>query len=287
MDRVARLAFLVAALPLLNCANMNKQCFGDGACRTERDGVVSWEGPPEAVAKHQAKENAEKQAAAAADKAFAEAPKRGTDEPIRLVLVGPSATNSDLEPLTGQYRNMLEQALHADSRVTLVPYSKVKSFFEPDVASSFGNRREPITLNEALTRKLRNSQAEVDVILVAQISPKKTSGFVKGAGLTAAEVNNVEFTANLSSIYKFNELAHSEVGKSTDTLNMAGINNGKKGSVAMKGKRNVDQDREAVGDYAKWVIGTIKGEIAASLPSISAAAAIRSQLASKSTETSP
>jgi hypothetical protein len=35
MDHFARLALLVAALPLVSCASMNKQCFGDGACRTE------------------------------------------------------------------------------------------------------------------------------------------------------------------------------------------------------------------------------------------------------------
>ena len=46
-----------SALVLGGCASVNvkKTCYGDGVCRVERNGVVSFEGPPDKVAAYEGK----------------------------------------------------------------------------------------------------------------------------------------------------------------------------------------------------------------------------------------
>lgn len=72
-----------------------------------------------------------------------------------------------------------------------------------------------------------------------------------------AEVNNVVFDLSLSSVYRFEELRHAEVGKSSDSLALAGIDKkGKTGSGQLKGKRNPESDRAALVSAATWVKAT-------------------------------
>jgi hypothetical protein len=186
----------------------------------------------------------------------------------------------DLAPLAVTYRQMLEQALQGDPRVQLVPYSQVKVWAEAhsDGGSSSMFARDQVrsAVDQPLTRRLRDGSGEVDVVVVAHLSTKKVSGLVgsKG-GVGVAEVNNVVFELSLSSVYRFEELKHAEVGKSTDSLALAGIDKkGKTGSGQLKGKRNPESDRPALVAAAGWVKAT-SARLAPEMPSIAAARDVR------------
>jgi hypothetical protein len=259
--------FLSASLVLGGCASVQKTCYADGVCRVQRDGVVTWEGPPDKVAARQGAAQSTADAQKRADDAYLQAPKRPASEPVRVVLVGPATEAPDLVPLVATYRQMLEQALQGDARVQLVPFEQVKMFSSGQARSS---------VDEPLTRRLRDGSGEVDVVVVAHLSTKKVSGFVgnKG-GVGMAEVNNVVFELSLSSVYRFEELRHSEVGKSTDSLALAGIDKkGKTGSGQLKGKRTPESDRPAVLASAAWVKAS-SAQLAPDMPSIAAARDVR------------
>ena len=265
---------------LAGCASVQKTCYADGVCRVERDGVVSWEGPPDKVAARQGVAQSAADAQKRADEAYLAAPKRPASEPVRLALIGPETESPDLAPLAGTYRQMLEQALQGDPRLQLVPYSQVKLFTEArsegESASMFGKTQPRTAVDAPLARRLRDGAGEVDVVVVAHLSTKKVSGFVGGSGgVGVAEVNNVVFELSLSSVYRFQEQRHTEVGKSSDSLALAGIDKkGKTGSGELKGKRNPESDRLAVVSAAGWVKAT-SAQLAPDLPSIAAARDIR------------
>jgi hypothetical protein len=279
-----RLSPLLLSAPLVlgGCASVNvkKSCYGDGVCRVENNGVVSYEGPPEKVAAYEGKAQSAADAQARADEAYLKAPKRGASEPVRVVVIGPSTGVPDLAPLADTYRQMLEQALQGDPRIQLVPYSQVKLFAEArsegESTSMFAQNQARTAVDQPLTRRLRDGSGEVDVVVVAHLSTKKVSGFVGGGGgVGVAEVNNVVFELSLSSVYRFEELRHSEVGKSSDSLAVAGIDKkGKTGSGQLKGKRNPESDRPAVVAAAAWVKAS-SAQLAADLPTIAAAKEIR------------
>jgi hypothetical protein len=272
---------LCAVLPA--CASFRKECYGNGVCRVEKEGVVSWEGPPDKVAELKGREDAKNKAVAANDQAWAAAPRRSGAEPIRLVLVGPTTEYPDLQPFVGAYRQMMEQALQGDPRIQLVPYKDVKFLVEASSGDrpgqGFGRAEIRTAVDEALTRRLRDGGADVDVVLVAHLATKKVSGLVSGGGgVGVAELNNVEFGGSLSSIYSFQEHKGSQVGKSTDSISLAGIDkSGKKGSGEVKGKRNPENDRPAVQGYGAWARSTIQAQIAAELPSLAAVKEIRAK----------
>jgi hypothetical protein len=290
-----RLTPLLLAAPLVlgGCASIHKTCYPDGVCRVERDGVVSWEGPPDKVAARQGGEQGRAQAQAKVDEAYLQAPKRVSSEPIRLVVLDPSTEYPDLAPLATTYRQMLEQALQGDARIQLVPYAQVKLLAEArsdDGPPSAFARSEPRTaVDAALTRRLRDGGAEVDLVLVVHLRSQKTSGFVSGkGGMGVAEVNNVAFDLSLSSVYRFQEYRHTEVGKSSDSLAVAGIDKkGKTGSGELKGKRNPESDRPALVSAASWVRQTTDQQIAPDLPSLAAAREIRAQTAATALQDAP
>jgi len=279
-----RLSPLLLSAPLVlgGCASVNvkKTCYGDGVCRVERNGVVSYEGPPDKVAAYEGKAQSSADAQARAEEAYLQAPKRAASEPVRGVVIGPSTELADLAPLTATYHQMLEQALQGDPRIQLVPYSQVKLFAEArsegESTSMFAQDQVRAAVDQPLTRRLRDGSGEVDLVVVAHLSTKKVSGFVgnKG-GVGVAEVNNVVFELSLSSVYRFSELKHAEVGKSTDSLALAGIDKkGKSGSGQLKGKRNPESDRQAVMASAAWVKAT-SAQLAPEMPSIAAAHDVR------------
>src|SRR5262249_20799002 len=183
-----RVSPLLLALPfaLSGCASIHKTCYADGVCRIERDGVVSWEGPPDKVAARQGAAESAVDAQKRADAAYLEAPKRPATEPIRVVLIGPNTESPDLAPLTPTYRQMLEQALQGAPRVQLVPYGQVKLFAEArsegESSSMFGKEQPRVAVDEPLTRRLRDGSGEVDVVVVAHLSTKQVSGLVSGKG---------------------------------------------------------------------------------------------------------
>ena len=277
-----RLSPLLLAVPLalVGCASVQKTCYADGVCRVEKDGVVSWEGPPDKVAARQGVAQSQADAQKRADEAYLQAPKRSASEPIRLVVIGPETEYPDLAPLTGTYRQMLEQALQGDPRIQLVPYSQVKLFAEArsegESSSMFAQHQARTAVDAPLARRLRDASGEVDVVVVAHLSTKKVSGFVGGkGGVGVAEVNNVVFELSLSSVYRFEEQRHVEVGKSSDSLALAGIDKkGKSGSGELKGKRNPENDRPALLSAASWVKAT-STQLAPDLPSIAAAREVR------------
>src|SRR5215469_4464695 len=274
--------FLSSALVLCSCAGMNvkKTCYGDGVCRVENNGVVSYEGPPDKVAAYEGKAKSGADAQARAEEAYLQAPKRAASEPVRVVVIGPSTEMSDLVPLTATYHQMLEQALQGDPRIQLVPYSQVKLWVEAhsdgESTSMFAQNQVRTAVDQPLTRRLRDGSGEVDVVVVAHLSTKKVSGLVSGGGgVGVAEVNNVVFELSLSSVYRFAELRHAEVGKSSDSLALAGIDKkGKTGSGQLKGKRNPESDRPAVVAAAAWV-KTSSAQLAPDMPSIAAAKDVR------------
>jgi hypothetical protein len=187
-----RLSPLLLAFPLtlVGCASVQKTCYADGVCRVERDGVVSWEGPPDKVAARQGAAQSQADAQKRADEAYLQAPKRPASEPIRLVLIGPETGSPDLAPLTATYRQMLEQALQGDPRLQLVPYGQVKLFAEArsegESASMFGQAQPRTAVDAPLARRLRDGSGRVDVVVVAHLATKKVSGFV---GARAASVS--------------------------------------------------------------------------------------------------
>ena len=271
---------LSASLVLGGCASVQKTCYADGVCRVQRDGVVTWEGPPDKVAARQGAAQSNADAQKHADDAYLQAPKRPASEPVRVVLVGPATEAQDLAPLAATYRQMLEQALQGDARVQLVPYDQVKLLAEArsegESTSMFASSQPRSAVDQPLTRRLRDGSGEVDLVVVAHLSTKKVSGFVgnKG-GVGMAEVNNVVFELSLSSVYRFEELRHAEVGKSTDSLALAGIDKkGKTGSGQLKGKRNPESDRPAVLASAAWVKAS-SAQLAPDMPSIAAAREVR------------
>src|SRR5215468_4752444 len=141
---------LSAPLILGGCAGVNvkKTCYGDGVCRVENNGVVTYEGPPDKVAAYEGKAKSSADAQARADEAYLQAPKRAASEPIRVVVIGPSTEMSDLVPLTATYHQMLEQALQGDPRIQLVPYSQVKLWAE---AHSDGESSSMFAQNQVRT----------------------------------------------------------------------------------------------------------------------------------------
>ena len=289
-----RLAPLLLSIPvaLVACASIQKTCYPDGVCRVERDGVVSWEGPPDKVAARQGVAQSAADAQKRADEAYLQAPKRPASEPIRIVLIGPNADSPDLAALTPAYRQMFEQALQSDPRIQLVPYSQVKLFAEArsegESSSMFGKEQPRAAVDAPLARRLRDGSGEVDLVIVAYLSTKKVSGFVGGkGGVGVAEVNNVVFELSLSSVYRFEERRHTEVGKSTDSLAVAGIDKkGKSGSGQLKGKRNPESDHAAVVSSASWV-QAISEQLAPGLPSIAAARGVREQNTSTALQDAP
>jgi hypothetical protein len=279
-----RVLVLAAAAGLLAaCAGMNvkKECR-DGVCRVEKDGAVTFEGPPEKVAELKAKEDAKNKAAADADAAWLAAPKRAPAEPIRLLVVGPVTEYPELKPLAGTYRQMIEQSLQGDPRVQLVPEGGMVKLVV------HGDSDAPVraAVDAGLARRLRDGGVDVDVVLVTHLATKKVSGFVsggKGGGVGVAEVNNVQVDASLSSVYRFEEHRTSQVGKSTDSLAVVGVGkDGKKGSGELKGKRNPELDRPAVQGCAGWAKSTIAEKIAPELPSLAAVKEIRARNAQSS-----
>jgi hypothetical protein len=284
MNRLVRVVPLAALLAsIAGCASLNvkKQCFADGVCRLEKNGVVSYEGPPDKVAEYQGKDQKKSDQAAALEKAWAEAPRRSANEPIRLLVVGPTTEFANLKPFAATYRAMIEDALRADPRIQLVPVAQYKWLADESSSghSSFDRPQVRTRVDTGLTHRLRDGGADVDVVVVFSLAAKKTSGVVSGGGgVGVAEVNNVEFTTSLSSVYQFAELATSQTGKSTDSLSMVGVNkDGKKGQADLKSNRNPERDRPAVTACGAWIKRTVAEQVAPGLPSLAAAQQIRAQ----------
>jgi hypothetical protein len=284
MDRLVRVVPLAAAIAsIAGCASLNvsKQCFADGVCRVEKNGVVSYEGPPDKVAEYQTKDQKRNDQAAALEKAWADAPRRPATEPVRLLVVGPTTEFENLKPHAAAYRAMLEDALRGDPRIQLVPAAQYKWLSEESSSghSSFDRPQVRTRVDSGLTHRLRDGSADVDVVVVFSLAAKKTSGLVSGGGgVGVAEVNNVEFTTSLSSVYQLAELVTSQVGKSTDSLSMVGVNkDGKKGQADLKSNRNPERDRPAVTACGAWIKKTVAEQVAPGLPSLAAAQQIRSQ----------
>src|SRR5207245_1595048 len=124
-----------------------------------------------------------KQAAAALEKAYADAPKRDAAEPIRIVVVA-NTEASGLAPLMGAYAQMLEQALAATPRLQIVPASQVGLFLSGTTGDGMDKKKigDVAVVDEKLTRVLRDLSGAADVVVVLHASEKSKSGFVSGKG---------------------------------------------------------------------------------------------------------
>lgn len=260
------------------CASVNKQCFGDGVCRTETDGKVTWEGPPEKVAEYQAREEAEKKAAAERYAAFASAEKRPASDPIRVAIIGPQAGSQGVQPFMLQYRSMFLDAMQGDPRIQLVDAGKIAHLVQQK--SGFGSRNQagPAAVDAAMARRVRDGSGDVDVVVTAR--EKERTGMVRGGGgVGAAQVVNIEFVASLSSVYAFDEQKKSEIGDSNAGIVLGGIDkSGKAQKGELKGNRDPNKDRGAIGQLASWVKATVSGPVAANLPSLAAVQSINQNL---------
>lgn len=281
MSRLVLSAAVCSALALSACASVNKQCFGDGVCRTETDGVVTWEGPPDKVEQRKGAEEAQKRMLAERDAAFAAAEKRPPTEPIRVAIVGPSAASPGVQSFVLQYRQMFLEAMQGDPRLQLVDAGKIAHLLKPS-SSGMSSRSSgpPANVDEAMAKRVRDGGGEVDVLVVVTAKEKEKSGFVSGGGGSGmAQVVNVEFNASLSSVYAFAEQRHAEVGNSTAGMQMAGVDkSGKQQKADLKGTRDPSKDRAAIAELAGWVKQAVSGPVGASLPSLAAVQALNQQL---------
>jgi hypothetical protein len=234
-----------------------------------------------------------KQALAQVDKAYAEAPRRSESEPIRIVLVGPTADAPDLAALCSTYRTMMEASLKGDPRVQLVPYERLKFLIEAtsgdSLHSSFNKPEVRAKVDPELTHRLRDGNADIDVVLVAHLVPKEVTGLVRGSGgIGVAQVMNVEFQASMSSVYDFSEIQSAQVGKSTDSLAVAGLDKkGKASKGELKGKRNPEYDRSAIQEYGTWVKSTLREKVGPALPSLAAVQDIRAKNRDRAMQEAP
>lgn len=258
----------------------NKQCFGDGVCKVTKDGVTTYEGPPDKVAKYQHKDEEAKAKSAALDKAYADAPKRDGSEPIRVVVIA-NTSASNVAPLMAAYQKMLEQALAQDARLQVVPGNSVALYLQATTGDGMEKSRLGDTpkIDEKLARVLRDVSGAVDVAIVLHADEKSRSGLVSGGGGTGvAEVVNLEFQASLSSVYAFAADAQSKVGDSTAGVSLSGIDKtGKAQQGELKGKRDPERDRAAITGLATWLGQTIESKIAPGLPATAAAKQIHDE----------
>ena len=194
-------------------------------CRTDTDGVVTWEGPPGKVEQRKGAEEAQKRMLAERDAAFAAAEKRPPTEPIRVAIVGPSAASPGVQCFVLQYRQMFLEAMQGDPRLQLVDAGKIAHLLKPSSSGmSSRNSGPPANVDEAMAKRVRDGGGEVDVLVVVTAKEKEKTGFVSGGGGSGmAQVVNVEFNASLSSVYAFAEQRHAEVGNSTAGIQMAGV----------------------------------------------------------------
>jgi hypothetical protein len=278
----ARLCVTVASLSLAisACVSFNKQCFGDGVCRTEKDGQVTWEGPPEKVAEYQAREEAQKKAAAARDAAFASAPRRAPTEPIRVAILGPTGISPGAEPFSLQYRQMFLEAMQGDPRLVLVDAGRVAHLLKGSAGYAGGRANVPVAVDAAMSKRVRDGSEEVDVLVVVTARDKQRTGLVSGnGGVGAVQVVNIEFVASVSSVYDFAEQQSATVGESTAGLAVGGYDkSGKHKQGELKAMRDPSRDRGALGQLAAWVKGTVTGPVGAGLPSLAAVQSINQEL---------
>jgi hypothetical protein len=261
----------------------NKQCFGDGVCKITKDGQTTWEGPPDKVAAYKAKEEGDKQKAAELDQAYAAAPRRPADQPIRVVVIANTGATS-LAPLMTSYAQMLEQELATAPRIRIVPVADVRGILEVSVkdgaapSGESGKVGEVAAVDANLTRALRDLSGAADVVVVLHAAEKADSGFVSGGGgAGVAEVVRVELAGSMSSVYAFAPTASTVVGKSTAGIKLSGIDkdgHAREGELASK--RDVEADRAAIQELAAAMNQSIAA-LAPDLPETEAAAALQKQ----------
>lgn len=283
MSRLLLTAAVSTALALSACASVSKQCFGDGVCRTETNGQVTWEGPPEKVAEYQAREEAQKKAAAARDAAFASAEKRPATDPIRVAIVGPSAASPGAQAFILQYRTMFLDAMQGDPRIQLVDAGRVAHLLKEKSGFSSRNDGPPATVDAAMARRVRDGSGDVDVLVVVTAREKERTGMVSGGGgVGAAQVVNIEFSASLSSVYAFDEQKKSTIGDSNTGLKVGGYDKkGEHKTGELKANRDPNKDRAAIATLAGWVKSTVSGPVAAQLPSLAAVQTINQDMKSQ------
>ena len=284
----AALAALAVVSMAAGCGSYSKRCY-DGVCEVTKNGKTTYEGDPEKIAAIKAKKKAQADKSVALKQKYAAAPRRGADEPIQVGLVMPVAGNEELARHAAGFYEMLVAEFGTQAKIEVVPFDKIKRVVAMAAqdekaagASRLGRRRDkgpglPTQATEPVVTKLRNLAAEFDVVVFTRLLPKKKTGLVRGGGgAGVAQVELVELSGSVSSIYDFEEHTFNQVGKSTSSLALAGRD--KKGKFA-KGsldvKRKIEKDRPAVQAYVAAIVQAIEEKIRPRLPALAQAREIR------------
>ena len=272
-----------ALLCLGGCFGSYTKTCSDGVCKIVENGQVRYEGPPDKVAARKAQDEATALRAQKVQAAYDTAPKRPPEEPVRVAFLLATSSDPDLAQYTMVYNNMLRQEFGAVPGIVLVEPGSLSLVLNSQGASyqpGFGSMPSAQTesLGERLT-KVRDSSIDVDVVIFTELGTKKQTGVVAGrGGAGTIEVQKVEFQGTLSSVYKVEERRVSEVGNSTDSIEMFGRDNrGQTRSANLKQKRDLEKDRPAVQRYVAAIKQIITGQIAPTLPSLAAISEIRQQ----------
>ncbi|MCB0385058.1 MAG: hypothetical protein KDD43_06675, partial [Bdellovibrionales bacterium] len=260
----------------------SKKC-SDGVCEITENGVVRYEGDPEKIAKIKAEKEQRNQAKTDQQAKYDTAPKRPANEPARVAVLLMSSSDGELAHHKDAYTGMLKDELAAlgDAKIEVVPYDKVKRVLElasqPDSNSSRHSRRgkgdKQIAASPTpdLLMQVRELGIKADVLVFTHLSPKTKTGLVggRGNGKGIAQVKNVEFSSQVSSVYKHEVHKFAQVGKSSDSFAAVGVDKkGKKGKTDMKFKRNLQKDQPALQALAKAIHKVVVEKIHGDLPSM-------------------
>ena len=287
-------------LATYGCASTSKQCV-DGVCKITENGKVRYEGDPEKVAALKAKDEAKANRANEIQQAYVNAPKRNGETAIRVALVPPTTGSKELKGFTKGFHKMLNEEFGNEDEFELVPYKAIKKYMamasqlpedefsksgSSGWSSSRGRKQNDAPPLKDIVTRMRDYGAEVDVLIFTQLNPKTETGMIRGSkGAGLAQVERVELSGRISSLYLFEAHTLKEVGKSTSSLAVAGMGKkkGKKGKKFQKGqmkmKRNIEHDRDAVKAYVARIKSLIKDTISPQLPSIAAVQEIREKYA--------
>lgn len=283
------LAALTLCIPFLFACAYSKTC-NDGVCEITENGKTRYEGDPAKIAALQKQKADAVKADAALQAKIDAAPRRGTNEPVRVAVVPARGMDAELFELAGAYSDMIRAEL-AGPGIELVDAGSIARAV--DVASGNidpNDRFQSMNRNQGPQKtldwgangvaKLRRAGLAADVVLFTWLKPQEKTGFVgaRGSGAGLAQVVLVEFDGRYSSLWNYKELGTREVGTSSNSLAVAGFSKeGKYGAGQLKGRRNPEGDRAAVKRYAATIRSRILSELRPRMPSLAALRSLQTE----------
>jgi hypothetical protein len=258
---------------LIGCVTYKKTCDNDGVCTVVKDGVTTYEGPPEKIAALKKRKMVQAKKESALVKDIQSLPKRAPEEVVRVGFVG-----VDLEPV---YVNMMaEEILKVGNYAIIDPNLVLQGFSEGSSDSHYpgsfatSNSRPPVALPFELATflKARRQGAVADVFVLLTAKNHGTVGSFQGSSLkkgTLGSIDTLKFSIKASSAFVQKPVEFAAVGKSYTQLDAVGYEKGKKtgqGTISA-GQRNSELDREAIQKLVQSLHKAIESEIKSGLPS--------------------